>query len=195
MYRRKLLESGSIKSEMITLITRSLYERDKSEQEHSERVEELCRQTAEAINLESHLVGEIVLLGMLHDIGKIGLNQNMLKNNMVLDEEEWKDVEKHPETGYHILKSVSEFSHIAEYVLCHHERIDGEGYPRRLKGDDIPIQSRILAVAESYDSMVHKHYKEPISVQAAINELLANSGTQFDNEIVKVFIEKVIRYQ
>lgn len=192
MYRRKLLESGSMKSEMITLITRSLYERDKGEQSHSERVAEPCKKTSEAMNLEDHQIGEIGLLGMLHDIGKIGLNQNILNSNTVVDEREWNEIKKHPETGYHILKSVSEFSHIAEYVLCHHERPDGKGYPRGLKGDEIPIQSRILGIAEAYDSMTHNHYKKPITVSDAVNELMLHAGTQFDEEIVKVFIEKVI---
>lgn len=192
MYRRKLLESGSMKSEMITLITRSLYERDKAEQSHSERVAELCKKTAEVMNLESHQIGEIVLLGMLHDIGKIGLNQNILNKSKVLNEREWNEIKKHPETGYHILKSVSEFSHIAEYVLCHHERPDGKGYPRGLKTNGIPIQSRILSIVEAYDSMTHKHYKEPISVSEAVNELMVNAGTHFDEKIVKIFIEKVV---
>lgn len=192
MYRRKLLESGSMKSEMITLITRGLYERDKNEQSHSERVAELCKKTAEAMNFEGHQIGEIALLGMLHDIGKIGLDQNILNGNYKLNEIDRKEIEKHPETGYHILKSVSEFSHIAEYVLCHHERTDGKGYPRGLKGNNIPIQSRIVSIAEAYDSMTHKHYKEPISIADAVNELRLNMGTQFDEEIVRIFIEKVI---
>ena len=192
MYRMKLLESGSMKSEMITLITRSLYERDKDEQSHSERVAELCKSTAEAMNLENHQVGEIAILGMLHDIGKIGINESILNSNKVLGEREWDEIKKHPETGYHILKSVSEFSHIAEYVLCHHERIDGKGYPRGLKDENIPIEAKILSIAEAYDSMIHKNYKEPISVPDAINELLSNAGTQFDEEIVKIFIDKVI---
>lgn len=192
MYRSKLLESSSMKSEMITLITRSLYERDKNEQSHSERVEELCKKTVKIMNLEGYQIGEIALLGMLHDIGKIGLNQNILKSNDMLDEREWNEIKKHPETGYHILKSVSEFSHIAEYVLCHHERPDGKGYPRAIKGDKIPIESRILSIAEAYDSMTHNHYKEPIGHAAAVNELRLNAGTQFDKEIVKIFIEKVL---
>lgn len=192
MYRKKLLESNSMKSEMITLISRSLYERDKDEQSHSERVAELCKKTAEIMGFESHQIGEIVLLGMLHDIGKIGINQNILDSKKTLDEREWDEIKKHPEIGYHILKSVSEFSHIAEYVLCHHERFDGKGYPRGLKGSDIPIESRILSIAESYDSMTHKNYKEPISVSDAVDELKANAGTQFDKEIVKIFIDKVI---
>ncbi len=192
MYRRKLLESGSMKSEMITLISRSLYERDKGEQSHSERVSELCKKIAEVMSLEGYQIGEITLLGMFHDIGKIGLDQNILNGSINLNEKEWKEIKKHPETAYHILKSVSEFSHIAEYVLCHHERFDGTGYPRGLKGKDIPIQSRILSIAEAYDSMTHHHYKNPISVADAINELIVNSGTQFDEEIVKIFIDKVI---
>ncbi len=193
MYKRKLLESASMKSEMITLITRSLYEKDKSEQLHSERVADLCKKTAQVMNFEGYQIAEIELLGMLHDIGKIGLDQSVLKDNKTLSEKEWKEIKKHPETGYHILKSVSEFSHIAEYVLCHHERPDGKGYPRGVKGCDIPIQSRILCIAEAYDSMTQNHYKEPISGTEAINKLIINSGTQFDEEIVKIFIEKVIR--
>ncbi|WP_051188518.1 PAS domain S-box protein [Proteocatella sphenisci] len=195
MYRRKLLESGSMKSEMITLITRGLYERDKNEQSHSERVAELCKKIAEAMNFEGHQIGEISLLGMLHDIGKIGLDQNIVNGIIKLNEREWKDIKKHPETGYHILKSVSEFSHIADYVLCHHERPDGKGYPRGLKGNNIPIQSRILSIAEAYDSMINKHYKEPITVLDAVNELILNMGTQFDEKIVKIFIEKVLNHK
>ena len=103
-----------------------------------------------------------------------------------------KEIKKHPETGYHILKSVSEFSHISEYVLCHHERPDGTGYPRGLRGEEIPIESRILSIAEAYDSMTNNHYKEPIPVPNAVNELKLNMGTQFDEEIVKIFIGKVI---
>ncbi len=192
MYRRKLLEGSSMKSEMIELITRSLHERDKDEQFHSQRVAELCRKIAVAMDLNSYEIGEIVLLGLFHDIGKIGINQNILNSNKVFDERDWKEIKKHPETGYHILKSVSEFSHIAEYVLCHHERVDGNGYPRNLKGDQIPVHSRILCIAEAYDSMIHKHYKEPISASDALNELILNSGKQFDEQIVKIFIEKVI---
>ena len=192
MYRRKLLESTSMKSEMITFITRSLYERDKNEQSHSERVAELCKKTAIAMNLESHHIAEIELLGMLHDIGKIGINRNIMKNNGVMTDRDWIEIKKHPETGYHILKAVSEFSHIADYVLCHHERPDGGGYPRSLKLKDIPLQSRILSIAESYDSMTHCHYKKPLLKEEAIEELLRHSGTQFDEDIVKVFIEKVI---
>lgn len=192
MYKRKLFESSSMKSEMITLITRSLYERDKDEQSHSERVAHLCKKTAEVMNLKSHQVGEIGLLGMLHDIGKIGLNQNILNGDTALTAKEWNEIKKHPETGYHILKSVSEFSHIAEYVLCHHERPDGKGYPRGIEESQIPMQSKILSIAEAYDSMTHHHYKEPMSALDAVNELILHSGTQFDGNIVTVFVEKVI---
>ena len=192
MYKRKLTESNSTKNKMITLITRSLYERDKDEQLHSERVAALCKKTVEAMNLDGFNIEEIVLLGMLHDIGKIGISQSILNSANNLDERAWNEIKKHPETGYHILKSVSEFSHIANYVLCHHERPDGKGYPSGLMGDNIPIQAKILCIAEAYDSMIHNHYKEAIPVPEAINELLLNSGTQFDAEIVKIFIEKVL---
>ena len=192
MYRQKLLEGASMKSEMITLIIRSLYERHEDEKSHSERVSELCKKTAEAMDFERHQIEEIALLGMFHDIGKIGLDQHILNTNNDLSEKEYNEIKKHPETGYHILKSVSEFSHIAEYVLSHHERPDGRGYPRGIKGDKIHVKSKILSIAEAYDAMVNDYYKEPISIAEAVNQLKLNAGTQFDEEVVKVFIEKVI---
>ncbi len=193
MYRRKLLESASMKNEMITLITRSLHERDKNEQLHSERVAKLCKLIAEAMNLEGYVVAEMFLLGMLHDIGKIGLNHELLCSHTPISEKDLHEIRKHPETGYHILKSVSEFSHIAEYVLCHHERPDGKGYPRGLRAEDLPLQAKILSIAEAYDSMVNTHYKKAISQSDAISELIANSGKQFDKEVVDVFIERLIQ--
>ena len=124
------------------------------------------------MNLDGFNIEEIFLLGMLHDIGKIGISQSILNSANNLDERAWNEIKKHPETGYHILKSVSEFSHIANYVLCHHERPDGKGYPSGLMGDNIPIQAKILCIAEAYDSMIHNHYKEAIPVPEAINEFI-----------------------
>ncbi|MDI3536709.1 MAG: hypothetical protein PWP30_1191 [Eubacteriaceae bacterium] len=143
------------------------------------------------MGFEGHQIEEMALLGMLHDIGKIGLSQNILNGNHHLSESEWKEIKKHPETGYHILKSVSEFSAIAEFVLCHHERPDGQGYPRGLEDHKIPVQARILSVAEAYDSMTNQHYKEPLSLIEAIRELQLNIGKQFDEQVVKIFVELV----
>ena len=136
---------------------------------------------------------ELELLGRMHDIGKIGVQEGILSKPEKLNETEWLEIKRHPEIGYQILRSADEYVHIAESVLSHHERVDGKGYPRNLNLDDIPPQARILAVAEAYDVMLHGDlHKKPIGKKDAVKELRAHSGTQFDSEIVEVFLEKVL---
>jgi HD-GYP domain-containing protein (c-di-GMP phosphodiesterase class II) len=102
-------------------------------------------------------------------------------------------IKKHPETGYQILKSVDEYASLANYVLYHHERIDGTGYPEGLKGEDIPLVSRIIAVADAYEAMTSKRsYQAPRTREEAAKELLRCSGTQFDSEIVGIFVRRVL---
>lgn len=193
MYRKKLLESTSMKSETIKRITQSLYEKNAVEQPHCERVSKLCKEIGEAMGLGSDILNELSLLGLLHDIGKIGVEEEILNKPQKLDQSEWVDVRRHPEIGYQILKSVSEFSHIAEFVLSHHERLDGNGYPRNLKGSEIPLQARILSIAGAYDVMTNScPYKVALAKEEAIRELEANADTQFDGNIVRIFIEKVL---
>jgi len=129
----------------------------------------------------------------MHDIGKIILNDQILNKPGLLTESEWFEVRRHVETGYRILESVKEFSQLAAYVLAHHERWDGLGYPKGLKREEIPLEARIIAVADSYDAIVSgRPYRKALSKEAAIEEILKNSGTQFDPMIAKVFIEKVL---
>ena len=193
MYRRKLSESSSMKSEMMKLITKSLYEKDAAEKLHCERVSVLCRKIGKAMGLNVGDVDELGLAGLLHDIGKIGINKPLLHKDGVPDELEWTEIRRHPEIGYQILRSVSEFSHIAEYILAHHERVDGKGYPRGLKADAIPLQAKILAVAGCYDAMISgRSYKKAMNGTLAVEELKANVGTQFDKNVVDAFIAKVI---
>ena len=193
MYHKKLMESNEMKSDTIKMIAKSLYEKDSHEQEHCERVSEICKNIGLAMKFAANEVYELGVLGKLHDIGMIGMKEEILNKQTDLDPDEWEELKKHPEIGYQILRSVSEYARIAEYVLCHHERVDGSGYPRNLKKDQIPIQSKILSVAEAYDSMTGSSaYREPFSSSKAIKELQANSNTQFDEQIVGVFIQNVI---
>lgn len=192
MYRRKLLESKSMKSKTIKLITKSLYEKDFREEEHCERVSNICKNIGLTMGLTTNEVNDLGLLGLLHDIGKICVSGNTLNKKGKLTSLDWKAIKRHPEIGYQILRSVNEFSHISEFVLCHHERIDGKGYPRGLKGNQIPLPSRILSVAEAYDTMINGNgYKKTASKQEAIKELLKNMGTQFDEEVAKVMVEMI----
>lgn len=193
MYRKKLLESKSMKSETIKLITKSLYEKDFREEDHCQRVSSICKNIGFAMGLSADEINDLGILGLLHDIGKICVNEKTLNKKGKLSAVDWTAIKRHPEIGYQILRSVNEFSHIAEYVLCHHERPDGKGYPRGLRDHQIPLQAKILSVAEAYDCMININgYKKNTSKQEAVKELLKNAGTQFDEEVVRVLVDVVL---
>jgi len=133
-------------------------------------------------------IDELKTAGIIHDIGKIAVSNKILEKNGPLDEEEWEEIRKHPETGYSILSTVNEYSPFAKIVLYHHERWDGKGYPNGLKGYEIPLHSRILGVADAYDAMVSgRAYRKAMSREDALAELRRCAGTQFDPEVVKIF--------
>lgn len=194
MYRRKLLVGKSYKSDTLKLITKSLYEKSIREQLHCERVSSYCRNIGLAMGMDSDDINELGLIGLLHDIGKVGINAEILNRSGPLSEEEWEDIKRHPEIGYHILRSVNEFAEIAEYVLAHHERIDGKGYPNGLYGSEIPLKSKILHIAEAFEVMTGDYpYRSRLTVAEAISELKSNAGTQFDDVTLHIFIEKVLK--
>ena len=171
----------------------TLYEKNPREMLHSKRVSEMCVLIAKSMNCDDDFINQIRIAGLMHDIGKIGIEENILNKEGELNDYEWCEIKKHCEIGYRILSSVNEYLEIAEFVLEHEERWDGAGYPKGLKGDQISLQARIISLADSYDAMTgSRTYKERASKEEAIEELLRCSGTQFDSEIVKVFIEKVV---
>ena len=145
------------------------------------------------MNFEKDEVNQIRMAGLMHDIGKIGINDNILNKLGGLNSDEWKEIKRHSEIGYRILSSVNEFSEIAEYVLEHHERWDGKGYPRGINGEKILLQARIIAVADAYIAMISaSNYREALSEEEAISEIKRYSGMQFDTDIAKIFVEKVL---
>lgn len=194
MYRNKLTESSSMQNETIKMITKTLYQKNRREQLHCERVGKLCELIGNAMRLGPESVRELKMAGLLHDIGKIGIDESVLNKSGKLTEAEWRDMRRHPEIGYHILRSVNEFAPIAKYVLHHHEKIDGTGYPRQLKNEEIPIQSKIISIADAYDAMSsHRPYREDLSLSKVVEELKANAGSQFDPEILKIFIDQIVK--
>lgn len=135
---------------------------------------------------------ELNLLALLHDIGKIGVSDSILMKPDKLTADEWEQMKKHTEIGYRIAQASQELSHIAELILYHHERWDGTGYPRGLKGENIPKITRILSIIDSYDVMTHSRpYKTPISHDEAITEIINCSGTQFDPHLVKTCVRVI----
>lgn len=196
MYRHKLYESSSIRNKTIDLIMNTLYEKSYREMLHSKRVSELCEALAVRMNFDKDKVNQIKIAGLMHDIGKMGIDENILNKPDKLNDEERKEVKRHPEIGYRILSSSNDFSEIAEYVLKHHERWDGKGYPGGFKGEQISIQSRIIAIADAYDAMTSdRPYRKGLRIEDALEELKRCSGTQFDADIVDIFINMMLERQ
>jgi len=193
MYHIKLFEGPSIKGKVIDNIIRALNSKSKREEVHSRRVSELCERMGTAIGLEEYKINELKALGLLHDIGKIAISDTILNKPDALTENEWIEMKNHSEIGYRILNTNNDMSDVADYVLFHHERWDGNGYPKGLKGEAIPLPSRICAIADAYDAMINvRSYKSFLTKEVALAELRNNAGIQFDPKLVTIFIEKVI---
>ncbi|MDR3553032.1 MAG: HD domain-containing phosphohydrolase, partial [Clostridia bacterium] len=148
------------------------------------------RQLGVSLGLPQEKLDELELLGLLHDVGKIGIPDNILGKPGKLENDEWAVMKTHSEIGYRIASSTPELSHIAGAILSHHERYDGTGYPTGLTGGDIPLLSRIITVVDSFDVMTHSRpYKEAYSLEYATGDLKKNAGKQFDPELVVVFLK------
>jgi putative nucleotidyltransferase with HDIG domain len=159
---------------------------------HSRRVGKICEHIALALGFDSDAVSRMRIAGLMHDIGKIGISESILNKPEALNPEECEEMKKHPEIGYRILLSVPEFSEVAESILAHHERWDGKGYPRGLKGDQIPLQARIITVADTFEAMTSdRTYRKAISQEEAIIVLQRIAGTQLDPVIAAVFVESL----
>ncbi len=194
MYRHKLYDSASVKSRMINTIMNTLYEKNPRERLHSARVSEISVSIAERMNLADNDIRLIKIAGLMHDIGKIGIDEKILNSKEKLNSEEMKEIQRHPDVSYRILISCSEFSDIAVVILEHHERWDGKGYPKGLQGKSISLPARIIAVADSFDVMTNERpYKKALSEKDAIEEILRCSGTQFDPEIAEIFVSGFIK--
>jgi len=193
MYKNKLYESSNMRRRTIDIIMKTLCEKNNREMLHSKRVGEICGSIAVQMNFDEDDIHQMRLAGLMHDIGKIGIEETILKKPGNLNSIEWNEIYRHSEIGYRILSSVNEFSEIAEYVLAHHERWDGNGYPKGLRGKEIPLKSRIIAIADSYEAMTSDRiYSRGLSQNEAVKEIIRCSNTQFDANIAKTFVEKVL---
>jgi putative nucleotidyltransferase with HDIG domain len=193
MYRNKLYESSSARSRSIDIIMKAVYEKSEREMIHSMRVSKLCEAIGRSLRFSKDEVNQIRTAGLVHDIGKIGIDDKILNKTEPFNAQETKEMQKHCEVGYRILSSANEFSEIANFVLEHHEQWDGSGYPRNLKGDQISQQARIIAVADTYDAMTSgKPNKKRVSTKEAIAEMSRRAGTRLDPDIVRIFIENDI---
>lgn len=193
LYREKLIKVNSSRNATLKSLQKTLYEKHSDTETHALRVKKLSVALGKALNLPNDKLCELELLSSLHDIGKIGIPDTILSKPGKLNDEEWKMMKQHTEIGYRIAMATPELRYIANEILCHHEKFDGTGYPNGLKGNEIPILSRIINVVDSFDVMTHKRaYKDAMDLDYAINELKRCSGTQFDPKIVNEFL-KIIK--
>jgi diguanylate cyclase (GGDEF)-like protein/PAS domain S-box-containing protein len=192
MYRNKLYESASLKSKMIGLIMNTLYEKSYREMAHSKGVSGMCERIALKMAFDQDTINRIKVAGLMHDIGKMGIDEKILNKAGTLSIEEWHEIKRHPEIGYRMLSTSNEFSEMANVVLEHQERWDGQGYPKGLKGEEISLQARIIAIADAYDAMTsNSSYRKQFDKEEAITEIRSGAGTQFDPHIANVFIEMI----
>ena len=190
MFRKKIVESQSMRNQTVNIIMRTLSEKNEGEKRHSVEVAKWAKEIGVAMGLSVQKVKEIELAGLLHDIGKIAIKEDILNKPGKLTEEEYDEIKRHPESGYHILKSVDEYSSLAQCVLEHHERFDGKGYPKGIKGSQISLIARIIAVADAFEAMIaQRPYRKSLTEEMAIEEIKKNANTQFDPEIVTAFLK------
>jgi diguanylate cyclase (GGDEF)-like protein/PAS domain S-box-containing protein len=192
VYRQKLLEKKSVKSSIMESLKKSLEEKNMETNEHTERVAKYALAIGEKIKLKISELDELILAATLHDIGKIGVNEDILLKPGKLTKEEFEIMKTHTEKGYRIINASSELGNVAKCVLTHHEKWDGSGYPLGLKEEEIPLMARIINIVDSYDVMTtDRIYKKAIGKYEALKELKKCAGTQFDPKMVECFVEYI----
>ena len=171
----------------VLILAETLDLRDTGTAQHSQTVGRLSEQIATALGLDAERVERVRLAGLLHDLGKIGVADTILRKPGALTEAEWAEMRKHPELGARILSGAN-LDDISAWVLAHHERPDGRGYPSGIEGDAIPLEARILAVADSFEAMISDRvYRKAMPVSDALAELRRCAGAQFDARVVDAF--------
>jgi putative nucleotidyltransferase with HDIG domain len=181
---------------VLSALLRTLDLRDRMTARHSAAVARYAREIAAAAGLSDQDQELAHTAGLLHDIGKFILSDRILKGDEALTEADWEEIRRHPYEGARIVSEIDGYQPVGEIILAHHERIDGLGYPRGLQGDDIPVISRLIAVADTYDVMTARDsYRAPVSSLEAIAELRRVAGSQLDAEFVEVFIEMLERHE
>ncbi|MFX4261238.1 PAS domain S-box protein [Pelotomaculum propionicicum] len=192
MYREKLHSRHSARSAVVQTLMKTLKARDMDTREHADRLEEMVVALARAISVPENRIPDLRLFARFHDIGKVGIPDNILNKPGSLTKKEYDDMKRHSEIGYHIAMASPDLAPIADWILKHHEWWDGSGYPLGLKQEEIPMECRILTICDAYDAMTSdRPYRKAMTHEDAITELKASAGTQFVPELVQRFIEAV----
>jgi diguanylate cyclase (GGDEF)-like protein/PAS domain S-box-containing protein len=188
MYLDKLMRSEHSRSAIYSRIVNFL-EADPRRNNHISRLRKLSGLFASLLSMKQDETGNLLLLAQFHDIGLMPIPAEVLYREGALDPEEWEDLRKHPERGYHLARNLSPITPVAEDILCHHEHFDGSGYPRGLAGDGIPLLSRIMNMLCAYEVMTGwRSYKPTFSHEEALEEIASRAGGQFDPRLAGLFI-------
>ena len=181
------------KTPIIEILKKSLEIKSIETKSHTDRVSTYCIKMAQELGLSNEMIKKAGMVGVFHDIGKIVIPDRILLKPAKLTEYEYEVMKTHSEEGYKLACFIPEIKDIADDILSHHERWDGNGYPNRLKATEIPILSRIVSIADAFDAMTENRcYSKSRNVNDAILELKRCSGTQFDPYLVDIFINKII---
>ncbi|MHB8917147.1 MAG: HD-GYP domain-containing protein, partial [Desulfocucumaceae bacterium] len=190
MYREKLHRSQSVRSAIVQTLLKALEERDFITEGHADRMQDQAVILAKSIGLPERSAADLRLLAQFHDIGKVGISDRILLKPGPLSTEEVSEMQRHCEVGHRIAHAAPDMSHIADWILKHHEWWDGNGYPMGLKGEEIPLECRILAIIDAYDAMTSdRPYRKAMSLDKAMAELVRCAGTQFDPKLVQAFVQ------
>jgi putative nucleotidyltransferase with HDIG domain len=197
---RRTRQLASLQVGLLSALLHTLDLRDRMTARHSAAVARYSKEIARAAGFSEEEQDLVHTAALLHDVGKFIFPDRILKGDNKLTEEDWNIIRMHPYQGARIVSQIEGYGPVGEIIIAHHERMDGEGYPRHLKGDEIPVLSRIISVSDIYDVMTARDsYRKPISSFEAIRELRRVSGTQLDGHLVEVFVEvlsgKDVRYR
>ncbi len=192
MYQQKLTDANSARSKIISALLGTLKEKSDETETHALRMTEMGYYFGNILELDDEDMDKLSLLATMHDIGKVTIAEEILKKPGKLTEKEWEKIKEHPETGRRIARTSENLIHIAEEISAHHERWDGNGYPRGLKGKNIPYLARMIAIIDTYDVMTHdRSYRKALSKKEALEEIENCAGTQFDPELARIFVRMV----
>lgn len=175
--------------QLVMAIANAIEAKDHYTGGHNRRVAYFATMIARHLGLSAAEIEDVYLSSLLHDVGKIGIDDHVLKKAAPLDSEEWEHMKQHPELGWKILGKAKCLEHIIDGMRFHHERPDGLGYPLKLKGEEIPMIARIISVADTFDAMTsNRPYRKGLDYEVAFEEIVRNKGTQFDEKVVDGFV-------
>ncbi len=190
--RREKEHEQRLNNQVIMALTATVDAKDKYTKGHSTRVAEYAQEIARRAGMSETEIKKIYYMGLLHDVGKIGIPDDIINKPGRIDAEEYEIIKRHTIAGSDILKNIKEMPDIYKGARYHHERWDGNGYPDRLKGEEIPVEARIIAVADSYDAMTSfRHYREALSQVRVRSEIMNNSGSQFDPQFAEIMLRMI----